>query len=186
MKNNSDQTILERAKRFEAQALEEIFDAFSPGIYRYAYRLLGDEDLARECMSETFSRFLGALKRHSGPDTYLQAYLYRIAHNWVTDHYRSKTPPTLPLDVELAADPVDDPHQRLADEMTNQQLRQALALLTPDQRQVIVLKYMEDWENESIAESMNKHIGAVKALQHRGLEALCRILSRYEDSYDQC
>jgi RNA polymerase sigma-70 factor (ECF subfamily) len=180
MKNNPDQAILERAKRFEAQALEEIFDAFSPGIYRYAYRLLGDKELAGECMSETFSRFLGALKREGGPDTYIQAYLYRIAHNWVTDYYRSKTPPTLPLDVDIPASPADDPHQRLSDELTTIQLRQALALLTPEQRQVIVLKYLEDWENDSIAQSMNKPVGAIKALQHRGLEALRRILTRYE------
>jgi RNA polymerase sigma-70 factor (ECF subfamily) len=185
MKNNPDQAILEQARRFEAQALEEIFDAFSPRIYRYAYRLLGDEELANECVSETFSRFLAALKRNSGPDTYLQAYLYRIAHNWITDYYRRRIPPTLQLDGELPADPADDPHQRLADEMTNQQLRAALALLTPDQRQVIVLKYLEDWKNEIIAASMNKPVGAVKALQHRGLGALRRILSRYEERYDQ-
>ena len=86
MKNRPEQAILERAKRFEAQALEEIFDTFSPGIYRYAFRLLGDADLARECMSETFSRFLQAVKREGGPDNYLQAYLYRITHNWFTDH----------------------------------------------------------------------------------------------------
>ena len=180
MKNNPDQAILERAKRFEALALEEIFDAFSPRIYRYAYRLLGDEELARECMSETFSRFLAALKRAGGPDTYLQAYLYRIAHNWITDYYRSKTPPTLPLDIEIPASLADDPQQQLADEMSTTQLRQALSLLTPDQRQVIVLKYLEDWENESIAHSMKKPVGAVKALQHRGLVALRRILTRYE------
>src|SRR4030066_1764811 len=98
MRNSPDQAILERAKRFEAQALEEIFDKYSQGIFRYAFRLLGDAELARECMAETFSRFLTALKRDSGPDNYLQAYLYRIAHNWVTDYYRRKVPPTLPLE----------------------------------------------------------------------------------------
>jgi RNA polymerase sigma-70 factor (ECF subfamily) len=181
MKNSPDQAILERAKRFDTQALEEIFDTFSPGIYRYAFRLLGDKDIAQECMSETFSRFLNALKRESGPDNFLQAYLYRIAHNWVTDFYRSKTPPPLPLDTNSPANSSDEPHQVLADEMASQQLRDALSLLTPDQRQVIVLKYIEDWENEAIAKTLNKPVGAVKALQHRGLEALRRILSRYED-----
>ncbi len=181
MRNSPDQAILERVKRYEAQALEEIFDTFSPGIYRYAYRLLGDAELARECMSETFSRFLDALQRDSGPDNYLQAYLYRIAHNWVTDYYRSKVPPSLPLDVEIRADSADEPHQAVAEQMANEQLRAALALLTPDQRQVIVLRYLEDWELESIANTLNKPIGAVKALQHRALEALRRIMSRYED-----
>lgn len=181
MRNSPDQAILERAKRYEAQALEEIFDTFSPGIYRYAYRLLGDTELARECMSETFSRFLDALRRDSGPDNYLQAYLYRIAHNWVTDYYRSKVPPSLPLDLEIHADSAYEPHQAVAEQMANEQLRAALALLTPDQRQVIVLKYLEDWETESIANTLNRPIGAVKALQHRALEALRRIMSRYED-----
>jgi RNA polymerase sigma-70 factor (ECF subfamily) len=65
--------------------------------------------------------------------------------------------------------------------MASQQLRAALALLTSEQRQVLVLKYLEDWENEAIAVSLDKPIGAIKALQHRGLEALRRILTRYED-----
>ena len=181
MRNRPDQALLDRAKRFEAQGLEEIFDTYSPGIYRYAYRLLGDAELARECMSETFSRFLEALKRDSGPDNYLQAYLYSIAHNWVTDYYRSKVPPSLPLDGELSADPADEPHRAVAQQTANEQLRGALALLTPDQRQVIVLKYLEDWETEAIARTLHKPVGAVKALQHRALEALRRILSRYED-----
>ncbi len=181
MRNNLDQALLERARRFEAQALGEIFDTYSQGIYRYAYRLLGDTELARECMSETFSRFLEALKRDSGPDNYLQAYLYRIAHNWVTDYYRSKVPPSVPLDVDLRARPADEPHQAMAQQLDDEQLRAALALLTPDQRQVIVLRYLEDWEIEAIAMALGKPIGAVKALQHRALEALRRILSRYED-----
>jgi RNA polymerase sigma-70 factor, ECF subfamily len=181
MRNKPDQAILERAKRFEAQALEEIFDNYSQGIFRYAFRLLGDSELARECMAETFSRFLTALKRESGPESYLQAYLYRIAHNWVTDFYRSKIPPSLPLDDEVPANPVEQPEQKFSAKMTDQQLRFALTLLTPDQRQVVVLKYLEDWDNNAIAMALNKPVGAVKALQHRGLEALRRILTRNED-----
>lgn len=181
MKKAPDQALLERIKRFDAQALEEVFDNFSPGIYRYAYRLLGDEELARECMSETFSRFLSALQRHSGPDAYLQAYLYRIAHNWVTDYYRSKTPPAMALDENIPAGQRDDPNENLTTQLSTQQLRQAIMLLTPEQRQAIVLKYLEEWENDAIAVAMNKPVGAVKALQHRGLEALRRIMVRSEE-----
>ena len=181
MKNSPEKVILEQAKRFDAQALEEIFDTYSPGIYRYAYRLLGDTELARECMAETFSRFLTALKRDSGPDNYLQAYLYRIAHNWVTDFYRSKVPPSLPMDRVIIADSTNEPHRVMSDQASSEQLRNALALLTPDQRQVIVLKYLEDWENKAISVALNKPIGAIKALQHRALDALRRILTRHED-----
>ena len=183
MKTSPDQAILERARLFESETLEEIFDTFSPGIYRYAYRLLGDEDLAQECMSETFSRFLVALKHDNGPDTYLQAYLYRIAHNWVTDYYRSKLPASVELEADLPSGEEDDPPVQVSKSHERQRLRQALTLLTPEQRQVIVLKYLEDWENESIARSMNKPVSAVKALQHRGLEALRRMLGREEEDF---
>jgi RNA polymerase sigma-70 factor (ECF subfamily) len=181
MRTKPDQAILERAKHFEAQALKEIFDTFSPGIYRYAYRLLGDAELASDCMAETFSRFLNALRKDSGPDNYLQAYLYRIAHNWITDYYRSKVPQTLPLVQDLPADPSDEPHQKLDVALERQVLREALSLLTPDQRQVIVMRYLEGYDHETIAQALNKPVGAVKALQHRGIESLHRILIRYED-----
>ena len=176
MRASSDPLLLERARRFEKEALAEIFDRYNAGIFRYAMRLLGDMDLARECKAETFSRFLSALQREVGPKDYLQAYLYRIAHNWITDYYRSKTPPSLPLDPGLHSDPADEPHQAVSDEMELQQVRSALALLTPDQRQVIMLKYLEDWENEEIARALDKPVGAIKSLQHRAIESLRRLL----------
>ncbi len=181
MRAANEPQLLARARRFEEDALAEIFDRYNAGLYRYALRLLGDADLAQECMSETFSRFLQALRRRAGPQDYLQAYLYRIAHNLITDHYRSKVPPSLPLDVELQSDPAKDPFQAVADKMELQQVRSALALLTPDQRQVIMLKYLEEWDNQEIARALDKPIGAVKSLQHRALESLRRLLYRKEE-----
>ena len=60
---DSDKDLLSRARRLQRQALAEVYDRFSPGLYRYARRLLGDADLAEECVAETFSRFLRALHR---------------------------------------------------------------------------------------------------------------------------
>ncbi len=91
---NSQELII-RAKRFDPQALAEIYDSLSPAIYRYALRLLGEQEQAKECMAETFQRFLTALQRGAGPDEFLRAYLYRIAHNWITDYYRRKQSPEL-------------------------------------------------------------------------------------------
>jgi RNA polymerase sigma-70 factor (ECF subfamily) len=182
MKQNPEQVLLERARHFDAQVLEEIFDTYSPKIYRYAFRLLGDADLASDCMAETFSRLLNAFSKGSGPDSYLQAYLFRIAHNWITDHYRSKVPPSLPLYEDLRADPSEEPHQSMDVKFEQQQLRHALSLLTPEQRQVIVMRYLEDCGHETIAQTLNKPVGAVKALQHRGIESLRRLLSRVEET----
>ena len=60
-------------------------------------------------------------------------------------------------------------------------VRQVRRQLTPEQRQVIVLKYLEDWTNEEIALALDKPIGAVKSLQHRALGALQRILIHEDD-----
>ena len=181
MKTGSDRSLIQRARLFEKEALANIYDCYSPAIYRYAMRLLGDADKAEECVAETFSRFLVALKNGGGPNDYLQAYLYRIAHNWITDFYRRHTRPTLPLDAELRADPADEPQRAVAEELERQGVRAALASLTPDQRQVILLKYLEDWQNEEIAQALDKPVGAVKALQHRAIASLRRFYLKQEE-----
>jgi RNA polymerase sigma-70 factor (ECF subfamily) len=176
METVNDRELLRRAQNHEVQALAEIYDRWSPAIYRYAIRLLGEAGLAEECVADTFSRFLTALKHGDGPRDYLQAYLYRIAHNWITDHYRRSLPPTVPLDAELHSEVETEPSHLTLEELERQQVRAALSCLTPDQRQVILLKYVEEWDNEAIARALDRPVGAIKALQHRALESLRRIL----------
>lgn len=169
-------TLLQRARDFDEEALVEIYDQYSPKLYRYAMRLLGHDELAEDCVAETFRRFLEALKNGRGPREYLQAYLYRIAHNWITDQYRRVPPPTLPLEFEIDDDGEGDPAGRLEETLAAASARNALRLLTPEQRQVIVLKFLEELDNQEVAEALGKPVGAIKALQHRGIDALRRIL----------
>jgi len=182
MNTAAERNLLKRAQQFDERALAEIYDRWSPAIYRYALRLLGDVDLAEECVSETFSRFLTALKNGNGLKDYLQAYLYRIAHNWITDYYRRRPPLTLPLDPEMHADPGQEPHRMVDQNLEKEQVRAALTYLTPEQRQVIVLKFLEGWETKAIARSLNRPTGAVKALQHRALETLRHIILPREEA----
>jgi RNA polymerase sigma-70 factor (ECF subfamily) len=180
MESKSEQDLLKGAQAFNLDALAAIYDRYSPGIYTYAMRLLGDDCLAEDCVAETFARFLKVLRSGQGPRDHLQAYLYRIAHNWITDCYRRQPLPPLDLDENLH----DDDHSRpdiQAEIKTEQyQVRLALRTLTPDQRQVVSLRFFEGWENEDVALAMQKPIGAVKALQHRALNALRRILVQEE------
>ncbi|MCS7011614.1 MAG: sigma-70 family RNA polymerase sigma factor [Anaerolineales bacterium] len=171
----SDSLLLERARQFDRQALAEIYDLYSPGLYRYAMRLLGDPQLAEECVAETFSRFLHALKDGKGPRDFLQAYLYRVAHNWITDLYRREpAPETLE---ETHPDFAPNPETAAEESLRDDHLLKAIRRLTPDQQQVILLKFVEEWENEAIARALNKPVGAVKSLQHRALASLQRILN---------
>ena len=177
---DADLALLAKARNFDLDALGEIYDRYSPGVYRYAVRLLGDVQLAEECVSETFSRFLTALRAGGGPQDCLQAYLYRVAHNWITDQYRRKPPSALPLDDALPAGD-NDPELAASDPYQRQRVRAALACLTADQRQVIALKFLEGLDNEAIAEVLQKPVGAVKALQHRAMASLRRILLSEEE-----
>jgi len=172
----AEEMLCEQVHRFDEQSLTEVYDRYSPEIYRYAARLLGELDLAEECVAETFSRFLLALKNGGGPRQFLRAYLYRIAHNWVTDYYRRRLFCSLPLDAALRAGSQEDPPLAVAEEMERHEIRLALAKLTPDQRQVIVLRYLEEWEYQDISYALDKPVGAVKALQHRALNSLRRLL----------
>ena len=178
---SADKSLLLRARRLEERALAEIYDRFSSGLYRYAVRLLGDSDFAEECVAETFSRFLHALHGGGGPKQHLQAYLYRVAHNWITDHYRSNRPVVSSLEPELQVNEDPGPLQTVQSQMEREAVREALTQLTSDQLQVIVLKFLEGWSNKEIAQTLDKSVGAVKALQHRALEALKRVLVREEE-----
>jgi len=175
MSSSSEQDLLSGARSYHLPSLGAIYDRYSPAIYRYALRLLGDELLAEDCVSETFSRFLKALRFGRGPQDHLQAYLYRIAHHRITDIYRRPPPPPLDLDESLPG--MDDPLPEQASlRMEQQQVRLALRALTPDQRLVVTLRFIEGWENEEVAAAMQKPVGAVKALQHRALDTLRRLL----------
>src|SRR5512138_184862 len=104
MNTRSEQDLLNGARALDMQALAAIYDRYSPGLYAYAMRLLGDECQAEDCVAETFSRFLKSLRAGQGPEEHLQAYLYRIAHNWITDLYRRQPPPPFELDENLRAE----------------------------------------------------------------------------------
>ncbi len=171
-----ERELLSKARLFDQEALGEIYDHHSPGIFRYAYRLLGNHDLAEECVAETFARYLKALRTGGGPNDHLQAYLYRIAHNLVTDSYRRNAPVSIELDERLVSNSEAQPERQSERNAELDHMRLALRSLTPDQRLVVSLKFLEGWENERVAASLNKPVGAVKALQHRALQALRRIL----------
>jgi RNA polymerase sigma-70 factor (ECF subfamily) len=171
----SEEALLRLARCFDQTALAEVYDRYNNGIYYYALRLLNDPSLAEDCAAETFSRFLRALQNGGGPTDNLKGYLYQSAHNWITDYYRRMPP--LPLDPDFDLVQADsDPCQQAEQNIAQKRVRAALRLLTPEQRQVIALRYVEGWDLADIAASLQKPVGAIKALQHRAVVALQKIL----------
>jgi len=166
---------------YSKQVLADLYEEHSPGLFRYAFRLLGDQDVAEECVSETFSRFLRAVRDGGGPRDNARAYLYRTAHNWVIDHYRRQPLPPLALDEELHTGEQEHVSQRVAKEMLQEKVRAALLRLPAEQQQVIQLRFLEDWSHEEVAAQVGKSIEATRALQHRAMTALRRMLLEKEE-----
>ncbi len=185
MNPDAEQELLHGAEALDHSALAAVYQRYSPGIYRYAMRLLGDDCLAEDCVAETFSRYLKAIRAGKGPQDHLQAYLYRIAHNWITDCYRRQPPPPLELDEAYPEDENARPETRLDQAFEQQQVRLALRTLTPDQRLVVSLRFLEGWEYDEIALAMSKPVGTIRALQFRALNTLRKVfkLSEKEGSH---
>lgn len=175
------QAQLQRARSFDRQELAAIYDEYQQPIYRYIYRQVGDVEVARDLTSDVFQRFLQALQKNQGPEEQLKAWLYRVAHNNVIDYYRQQQHRQhLPLD-EYVVEKGDGPAVLAERNISAEQVREALIQLTPEQREVITLKFLEGFSNVEVADLLNKPIGAVKSLQHRALATLQRQLVIVQD-----
>jgi len=168
--------LLQAARRWDESALADIYDTYSPSIYRYVYRKTGDRDIAQDLTADTFHRLLKALRRGAGPQDHLSGWLYRVAHNLVVDHYRSR-PNELPMsmeDVNLAVDPPQAEIVAHKERVTR--VRAALQRLTRLQQDVILLRFLEEMSLQEVALALDRTVGSVKALQHRAVSSLQRIL----------
>lgn len=161
----------------ETQRLAEIYDEYHPLIYRYIFWRIGDVESARELAADVFQRLIQVVgSGKTFPDS-PQAWLYRTAHNLVIDEYRRRQHRQhLPLN-EAILDNHDDLAEEAAAHLAAAQAREALKRLTPEQQQVITLKFFAGLSNQEVAAITGKTIGAVKALQHRGLGALRETLN---------
>jgi RNA polymerase sigma-70 factor (ECF subfamily) len=176
MMDNKSELLLKKSREYDQSALAEIYDLYSNALFAYAFKHVGKSQVAEDLVAETFSRFLKALERGGGPKEYLRAYLYRITHNLIIDSYRREPPPPLELEEELLSEEGADPKSIVVDLEDADRVRNALRLITPEQSQVITLRFLESWSGPEIAQAMGKSLGSIKALQHRGLAALQRIL----------
>lgn len=175
----SEQALLKRAEQYDEVALGELYDRYAPRIYGYIYRRVGDPYLAEDLAGDVFVRVVQAIRSRHGWHTSFQAWLYRIAHNVVVDHYR-QPPVALLASMDEIWAPVREasPERAVEQAMEGARLRAAIGCLTQGQQQVLVLRFGEGLTVRETADILNKTSGAVKAVQRRALDSLRRILTK--------
>ncbi len=167
-------------------AFGELYNRYLDKIYRYVYFKVGQTGDAEDITSQTFLKAWDAIGDYEWRDHPFGAWLFRIAHNLVVDYHRARRE-TVPLDdasPQLESRASRDtlrPEGVLAGIIASDRVRKAIARLTEEQQQVLVLRFYEGLSTGETALLMGKRSGAVRGLQFRALSALRELLDRQED-----
>jgi RNA polymerase sigma-70 factor, ECF subfamily len=160
----------------DKQAIAELYRRHVDMIYRYTYARVHDVSVAEDLTAQVFLKALEGLDTYRPTGVPFRAWLYRIAHARTIDHWRQQARhrEVLLVDTMPATDP--SPEDVMIAKSQWQTAVGLLGELTDEQRDVVIMRFFEDMSLADIAEALGKTIGAVKALQHRALASLARLL----------
>jgi RNA polymerase sigma-70 factor, ECF subfamily len=169
---SSEPTLVERARRGEAEAVAELYRLHSPAIFRYFFFRVRERAMAEDLTGEVFVKMVEGLPRYEERGHPITAWLFRIAHDRFVDHHRrAALRPTEPLADTQVATELGTEAQAI-ERAQQQQLWQLMGSLTEEQQTVIQLRFIEGYSLEDCARLLHKSTGAIKSLQHRALRQL--------------
>ena len=177
----TDQALLDAARRMDKAALVRIFDLYSHTLYKYALRLCSDPMLADQIVGDVFVKLLDQISAGNGPTAHLRSYLYEITYHRIIDEARYAQR-RLPLEVTDWLPPGTDPaFLRLEDKLLFERIAQAIRdVLTHDQRHVIILRFLEEFSLRETAGILGKEVSHVKVIQGRAIAKLRGSLGEYK------
>jgi RNA polymerase sigma-70 factor (ECF subfamily) len=164
----------------DPDAFAACYEALADPLFRYLLAESRDRALAEDLVEATFLELVESAPRLTGGPGAVRAWLFRAARNNFLDQRRKDLRRrNVPLDEQASArrpsaDP--GPEDVAVANARNEVLWAALAQLSEDQREVLTLRFAGDLSGPEIARITGRTVGAVKALQHRGLASLARRL----------
>lgn len=164
--------LVDRARNGDAEAFGALYDRFQPEIVRYLAHRVGDPDTAEDLAQQVFLKAWQAIPRYEARGVPFKAWLYRMAHNQMVDHFRTRKQ-TADLDGIDVPEDAEAESIVLAAEMSAA-LEQALGRLSEDHRQVLTLRFLMEKSAKEIGEIMGRKEVTVRGLQMRALQALRR------------
>lgn len=190
VRSTAEDQFLERLRRGEAAAFERLVAEHSGDVYALLYRLTADGEEARDLTQETFLRAFQSINRFRG-EANLKTWIYRIAVNQARNRWRwwrrrkrdvtvsldaTDERHTQPLGATLRNNDAVDPEQETLAHEREGQLREALLGLRQSYREAVILRDVEGFSYEEIADTLEISIGTVKSRISRGRLELRRKL----------
>jgi len=170
--------LVERAQQGDREALEELYLIHFDRIYSYLHMTVGNKHDAEDLTTQTFLKMLESIGKFRWQSAPFSAWLFRIAHNLSMDHFRSRRrwQPE-----EEVPEPIgsEEPSAELAamQSIGRQSMLELIERLSPEQQQVLTLKFVFNFANADVAKILDKTEGAIKSLQHRALASLQKQLA---------
>src|ERR1700737_4538207 len=177
--NTGERKLLRRAQRQDREAWSTIYGRFYPRVFAFLMTRLHDSMLAEDLAADVFLNALKAISTYEDRGHGLTAWLFRIAHNRLIDHYRrSGVQQSTSLDDYEQSDSIPAYPPFLVDGIDAEEIHieSAIRSLGNDQRQVIHLRFVEGLTSSEVAIILGKSLASVKILQHRALTALKKAL----------
>lgn len=177
-----DSNLIERVRAGDTRAERELYDAHVDRVYRLAFRMVGDDDLAREFTQETFIRAFERLDTFRG-DSALSTWLYAIGNSVVLNGLRKvKRFRLRETDLEEAGNVPG--HMRASDPDLKYKLERAIDGLPEKYRMVFVMHDVEGYTHEEIASAMGSETGTSKARLFRARAKLREALSEFAGAWE--
>jgi RNA polymerase sigma-70 factor (ECF subfamily) len=162
-----------RAQEGDRAALAELYLIHFDRIYGYLQVTVGNRHDAEDLTTQTFLRMLESIDRFRWQSAPFSAWLFRIAHNLAIDHFRSGRRWQPQEEVpEPQPDESTSAEAGALQSIGRSSLRELIEGLSPDQQQVLTLKFVFNFANGEVAIILGKSEGAIKSLQHRALVSL--------------
>ncbi len=169
---NDDTPLVLRAIGRDQEAFGELYDRHVVRVYRHIYYMVGNATEAEDLTAQAFMKAWEAIERYQIRGAPFVSWLLRIAHNLGVSHLRSRKETSEVhegiVDTKSRRDPESAYEQTAEEEL----VREAIMHLREEQRQVIILRFIEDLDYREVADIIGKSVAAIRVIQHRALNSL--------------
>ena len=178
MRDRSDETLMKSYAGGSMEAFEELYERHRGPLYRYILRQVGNATVANDLYQGSWEKIIKARGRYKRSAPF-KAWMYRIAHNHVMDHFRRERP-TADVQTEEMADVQAGPDELIAAEKRRRQLTAAIKNLPFEQKDTLMLKLETGLDLQAIADVTGVNRETAKSRLRYAVRKLKQVLGAYE------